>query len=90
MKKKVQELKKQVADADKKIMKLVKKRIEATRLLGQIEVKKSISIADKKYEKVIGNGRKTLAKALDVEVDFVDKLFKHIIDYSNKAKNKLK
>jgi len=82
----MQKLRKQIDEIDQKIIKLLAKRMDVVKKIGQFKKEAGISVKDKNREQELKNELKRIA-GKDLSPDFVDRLYDVIFKECRKVQD---
>lgn len=86
----LEELRIEVDNANKDIIKAISKRFLATREIGKLKAKENLSSVDKNRENIVIQNIKLLAKENNLDEEMMEKIFRIIMTEVVKEHNKLK
>ena len=86
----LEELRIEVDNANKDIVKSISKRFLATRKIGDLKAKSNLSSVDKNRENIVIENVRLLAKENNLDEDMMEKIFRIIMTEVVKEHNKIK
>jgi chorismate mutase-like protein len=86
--KSLNELRKEIDEIDLELLKILAKRVDAVKQIGQVKDVQGIPIVDETRREKLLKAVKEKAKALGISEDFVGKLFEIIHDHAVELQKK--
>ena len=86
----LEELRIEVDNANKDIIKAISKRFLATRKIGELKAKSNLSSVDKNRENIVIENVRLMAKENNLDEDMMERIFRIIMTEVVKEHNKIK
>ncbi len=87
---KIESMRKKIDHLDKKLLRTLVRRFQASRKIGQMKAKNNLPVEDKERERELLESVKKRAKSLNLNSLFVEKMFKEILVESKNQQKILK